>query len=76
MVCFVSLCTSMNAHISAGDVYEDFPEDEENFKVEDSAETALEVAQKIREAANKLYKEQKFDAALDKYQSARVALQL
>jgi hypothetical protein len=53
----------------AGDVYEDFPDDEESVNVNDDAALALQVAQKIREAANALYKAQKLDAALDKYES-------
>jgi hypothetical protein len=53
----------------AGDVYEDFPDDEESVNVNDDAALALQVAQKIREAANTLYKAQKLDAALDKYES-------
>lgn len=50
-----------------GDPYEDYPEDDDHDT--QKPEVALEIAQNIREVANKLYKEGKIDLALQKYQS-------
>jgi len=51
-----------------GDPYEDYPQDEDT-DVQNNVELTLTVAGKIREIANKLFKEGKIDAALTKYQS-------
>ncbi|KIP04828.1 hypothetical protein PHLGIDRAFT_36734 [Phlebiopsis gigantea 11061_1 CR5-6] len=65
---------SLEASASAdGDPYEDFPEDQDPLTdgdVHEKPEIALRVAQEIREAGNKLFKEGKADQALAKYQKA------
>ncbi|EIN14582.1 peptidyl-prolyl cis-trans isomerase [Punctularia strigosozonata HHB-11173 SS5] len=53
-----------------GDPYEDFPDDEEQHDVQGKPEVALEAATKIREVGNKLFKEGKVEAALNKWQKA------
>lgn len=51
-----------------GDKYEDFPDDETKKDVQ-QPQVALEIATEIREIGNKLFKEGKPEAALEKYQS-------
>ncbi|KAI0357726.1 peptidyl-prolyl cis-trans isomerase Cpr7 [Trametes cingulata] len=56
-----------------GDVYEDYPEDQDPIDGKDVAETpeiALKIAREVREVGNKLFKEGKYDEALRKYQKA------
>jgi len=55
------------AESADGDVYEDFPDDEDR-NVQDP-EVALKIAREVRELGNKLFKEGKAEAALAKYQS-------
>lgn len=50
-----------------GDVYEDFPEDDDNDT--QNPEVALRIATEIRELGNTLFKEGKVALALDKYLS-------
>lgn len=55
-----------------GDVYEDYPEDQDPVDGQDvlaSPETALKIARSVREVGNKLFKEGKHEEALRKYQS-------
>jgi peptidyl-prolyl isomerase D len=52
-----------------GDKYEDYPDDETTKDVQ-QPQIALEIATEIREVGNKLFKEGKPEAALEKYQSA------
>ena len=55
-----------------GDVYEDYPEDQDPINGEDVAEKpelALKIAKDVREVGNKLFKEGKYEEALHKYQS-------
>lgn len=51
-----------------GDPFEDYPEDEDRDT--DQPEIALEIAQAVREVGNKLFKEGKMEAALEKYQKS------
>jgi len=51
-----------------GDIYEDFPDDEDRDV--QNPEVALTIAKAIRELANKLFKEGKIEAALEKYQKS------
>ncbi|KAJ7614132.1 peptidyl-prolyl cis-trans isomerase [Roridomyces roridus] len=51
-----------------GDVYEDFPEDDDN-NVQEPA-VALRIATELRALATNLYKEGKLDLALEKYQKS------
>jgi len=51
-----------------GDPYEDYPDDEDRDL--SKPETVIEIAQAIREAGNKLFKEGKTKEALEKYQSS------
>lgn len=60
-------CLTVSVESADGDVYEDFPDDEDR-NVQDPR-TALNIAQDVREIGNKLFKEGKADAALAKYQS-------
>ncbi|KAL7284773.1 peptidyl-prolyl cis-trans isomerase Cpr7 [Trametes coccinea BRFM310] len=56
-----------------GDVYEDYPEDQDPIDgkdLGDSPEAALKIAREVREVGNKLFKEGKYDEALRKYQKA------
>ncbi|KAI0634595.1 peptidyl-prolyl cis-trans isomerase Cpr7 [Trametes polyzona] len=56
-----------------GDVYEDYPEDQDPVDGQDvmeSAEIALKIAREVREVGNKLFKEGKYEEALKKYQKA------
>ncbi|KAI0649772.1 cyclophilin-like domain-containing protein [Trametes meyenii] len=56
-----------------GDVYEDYPEDQDPVDGNDvlaSPETALKIARDVREVGNKLFKEGKHEEALRKYQKA------
>ncbi|CDO76132.1 hypothetical protein BN946_scf184332.g2 [Trametes cinnabarina] len=56
-----------------GDVYEDYPEDQDPIDgkdLGDSPEAALKIAREVREVGNKLFKEGKYDDALRKYQKA------
>ncbi|OJT06804.1 Peptidyl-prolyl cis-trans isomerase D [Trametes pubescens] len=56
-----------------GDVYEDYPEDQDPVDGQDvlaSPETALKIARSVREVGNKLFKEGKHEDALRKYQKA------
>ncbi|KAH9848131.1 peptidyl-prolyl cis-trans isomerase Cpr7 [Lenzites betulinus] len=56
-----------------GDVYEDYPEDQDpvdGHDVLESPETALKIAAAVREVGNKLFKEGKHEDALHKYQKA------
>jgi peptidyl-prolyl isomerase D len=50
-----------------GDVYEDYPDDEDRDVR--NPEIALDIAKAVREIGNKLFKEGKIDLALEKYQS-------
>lgn len=50
-----------------GDSWEDYPDDEERDV--NNTEIALKAAQEIREVANTLFKEGKYENALSKYQS-------
>jgi peptidyl-prolyl isomerase D len=50
-----------------GDIYEDYPDDDDRNV--QNPETALDIAKKIREIANKLFREGQVEAALEKYQS-------
>lgn len=55
------------------DPYEDYPEDQdaiEGGRPQDSPQVALKIAQHIRAVGNKLFKEQKFEEALSKYQKS------
>ncbi|ODO06081.1 peptidyl-prolyl cis-trans isomerase D [Cryptococcus wingfieldii CBS 7118] len=54
---------------SDGDIWEDFPQDEEGVNV-DKADEALVVGQKLREVGTKEFKAGNFAVALDKYQKA------
>ena len=58
---------SETATADSGDPFEDYPEDEDRDT--DQPEVALEIAQAVREVGNKLFKEGKTEAALEKYQS-------
>ncbi|KAF9077749.1 40 kDa cyclophilin [Rhodocollybia butyracea] len=51
-----------------GDPYEDYPDDDDHNV--SNPQTALEIAQAIREVANKSFKEGKTDLALAKYQKS------
>ncbi|KAI8988999.1 peptidyl-prolyl cis-trans isomerase Cpr7 [Trametes punicea] len=56
-----------------GDVYEDYPEDQDPIDgkdIGDSPEAALKIAREVREVGNKLFKDGKYDEALRKYQKA------
>ncbi|KAH8102044.1 peptidyl-prolyl cis-trans isomerase Cpr7 [Cristinia sonorae] len=56
-----------------GDVYEDYPEDQDPItegNPNDKPEAALKIARDIREVGNKLFKEGKAEAALGKYQKS------
>lgn len=57
----------VSAEAADGDVYEDFPDDEDRDTQD--PEVALKIAQEVREIGNKLFKEGKPDSALAKYQS-------
>lgn len=57
-----------------GDVYEDYPEDEDRDT--NDASKVFEMAKSIREVGNKLFKEGKLDLALAKYQKATRYLDL
>jgi len=59
-----SLHESMNQD---GDIYEDYPVDEDRDT--ENPEVALQIAKVVREVGNKLFKEGKIEAALQKYQS-------
>lgn len=61
-----------SAESADGDVYEDFPDDEDR-DVQDP-QIALKIAQDVREIGNKLFKEGKVEAALAKYQSQCILL--
>ena len=55
-----------------GDVYEDYPEDQDPVDGQDvgeKPEVALKIAKEVREVGNKLFKEGKYEDALHKYQS-------
>ena len=55
-----------------GDVYEDYPEDQDPVDGQDigeKPEVALKIAREVREVGNKLFKEGKYEDALHKYQS-------
>lgn len=52
-----------------GDVYEDFPEDEDR-DVQNQPTISLEIATKVREIGNKLFKEGKVKEALGKWQKS------
>ena len=59
-----------------GDPYEDYPDDQDALSdgnVQEKPEVALRVAREIREVGNKLFKEGKAEAALEKYQSTFLA---
>ena len=61
------------AQAADGDPYEDYPADQDPLQdgnVLDKPEVALRAAREIREIGNKLFKEGKVEAALEKYQSA------
>ncbi|KAG6808493.1 hypothetical protein H0H92_003962 [Tricholoma furcatifolium] len=60
-----SLSESTENH---GDVYEDYPDDEDRDT--QKPEIALEIAKAVREIGNKLFKEGKVDEALVKYQKS------
>ncbi|KAH9925012.1 peptidyl-prolyl cis-trans isomerase Cpr7 [Epithele typhae] len=56
-----------------GDIYEDYPEDQDPVEGKDVGEepqVALQIAKEVREVGNRLFKEGKFEAALHKYQKA------
>ncbi|TFK84301.1 peptidyl-prolyl cis-trans isomerase [Polyporus arcularius HHB13444] len=56
-----------------GDVYEDYPEDQDPVDGKDvgeNPEVALKIAREVREVGNKLFKEGKYEDALHKYQKA------
>ncbi|KAI0783253.1 peptidyl-prolyl cis-trans isomerase Cpr7 [Abortiporus biennis] len=56
-----------------GDLYEDYPEDQDPLTdgdVQEKPEVALRVAREIREIGNKLFKEGKAEEALSKYQKS------
>lgn len=59
---------SETATADNGDPFEDYPEDEDRDT--DQPEIALEIAQAVREVGNKLFKEGKTEAALEKYQKS------
>lgn len=63
---------SETATADNGDPFEDYPEDEDRDT--DQPEIALEIAQAVREVGNKLFKEGKTEAALEKYQSVFMQL--
>jgi peptidyl-prolyl isomerase D len=54
---------------SDGDVYEDFPDDEDR-DVQNEPSIALEIATKVREIGNKLFKEGNVKGALGKWQKS------
>ncbi|KAH8827149.1 40 kDa cyclophilin [Flagelloscypha sp. PMI_526] len=58
----------LTAQPTDGDGYEDFPEDDDHDV--NNPEVALEIAQKIREYGNKLFKEGDFSGAAIKYQKS------
>lgn len=60
-------CLTVAVESADGDVYEDFPDDEDQ-DVQDP-EVALKIAREVRELANKLFKEGNAEGALAKYQS-------
>ncbi|PIL28839.1 hypothetical protein GSI_08884 [Ganoderma sinense ZZ0214-1] len=56
-----------------GDVYEDYPEDQDPVEGQDVSQhppVALKIAREVREVGNRLFKEGQYEAALHKYQSA------
>ena len=60
-----------------GDVYEDYPEDQDPVDGQDvgeKPELALRIAREVREVGNRLFKEGKFEDALHKYQSASTSV--
>ena len=62
-----------------GDVYEDYPEDQDpvdGLDVGEKPEVALRIAREVREVGNRLFKEGKFEDALHKYQSASNSFQI
>jgi peptidyl-prolyl isomerase D len=65
---------SETATADGGDPFEDYPEDEDRDT--DQPEIALEIAQAVREVGNKLFKEGKTEAALEKYQSVFIHVSL
>lgn len=55
-----------------GDVYEDYPEDQDPVEGQDVSQAppvALRIAKEVREVGNRLFKEGKYEDALHKYQS-------
>jgi peptidyl-prolyl isomerase D len=57
------------------DQYEDYPDDEAEKDVQDP-KVALEIASELKNIAGELFKAQKFEEALDKYQSGFLARDL
>nr|AHC00612.1 cyclophilin [Ganoderma lucidum] len=56
-----------------GDVYEDYPEDQDPVEGQDVGQAppvALKIAKEVREVGNRLFKEGKYEDALHKYQKA------
>lgn len=56
-----------------GDVYEDYPEDQDPVEGQDVSQAppvALKIAKEVREVGNRLFKEGKYEDALHKYQKA------
>ncbi|KAI0767594.1 peptidyl-prolyl cis-trans isomerase [Fomes fomentarius] len=56
-----------------GDIYEDYPEDQDPVDGQDIGEHpegALKIAREVREVGNKLFKDGKYEDALHKYQKA------
>ncbi|KAG6895748.1 hypothetical protein C0992_012866 [Termitomyces sp. T32_za158] len=54
--------------VNNGDVYEDYPDDEDRDV--QKSEIALDIAKAVREIGNKLFKEGKIEEALSKYQKS------
>jgi len=61
-------CLTASVKPVSGDVYEDFPDDEDQ-NVQDPS-VALKIAREVRELGNKLFKEGKAEEALAKYQKS------
>lgn len=58
---------SLSQKQSDGDVYEDYPDDEDREL--GNPETVLQIAKVIREVGNELFKKGDFNGALQKYKS-------
>lgn len=64
------ILTAAAATSTDGDAYEDYPEDQDGTDVQTEPKTALEIAGKVREVGNKLFKEGDVKGALGKWQKS------